>query len=36
MWGKAAAFTAVLIAIAFSVLKIAQYVLGKQGIKLVL
>lgn len=36
MWGKAAAFTAVLIAIAFSALKIAQYILGKQGIKLVL
>lgn len=33
-WGEAAAFTIVLIAIAFSVLRLAQYLLGKQGIKL--
>ena len=33
-WGEAAAFTMILIAIAFSVLRLAQYVLGKQGIKL--
>lgn len=33
-WGAAAAFTIVLIAIAFTVLRLAQYLLGKQGIKL--
>lgn len=33
-WGQAAAFTMVLILIAFSVLRLAQYILGKQGIKL--
>lgn len=33
-WGEAAAFTMILIAIAFSVLRLAQYVLGRQGIKL--
>lgn len=33
-WGEAAAFTIVLISIAFSVLRLAQYLLGKQGIKL--
>lgn len=33
-WGEAAAFTIVLIAIAFTVLRLAQYLLGKQGIKL--
>ena len=33
-WGEAAAFTIVLIAIAFSVLRLAQWVLGRQGIKL--
>lgn len=33
-WGEAAAFTIVLIAIAFSVLRLAQYLLGKQGVKL--
>lgn len=33
-WGSAAAFTVVLITVAFTVLKIAQYLLGKQGIKL--
>lgn len=33
-WGAAAAFTSVLIAIAFIVLRLAQWVLGKQGIKL--
>lgn len=33
-WGSAAAFTIVLITVAFSVLKLAQYILGKQGIKL--
>jgi iron(III) transport system permease protein len=33
-WGSAAAFTVVLIAVAFGVLKVARYLLGKQGIKL--
>lgn len=33
-WGAAAAFTIVLIAIAFTVLRLAQWLLGKQGIKL--
>lgn len=33
-WGEAAAFTMILIAIAFSVLRLAQYILGRQGIKL--
>lgn len=33
-WGAAAAFTTVLIAIAFIVLRLAQWILGKQGIKL--
>ncbi|MBQ9330356.1 MAG: iron ABC transporter permease [Oscillibacter sp.] len=33
-WGEAAAFTIILITIAFSVLRLAQWVLGKQGIKL--
>jgi iron(III) transport system permease protein len=33
-WGSAAAFTVVLITVAFTVLKIARYILGKQGIKL--
>ncbi len=33
-WGQAAAFTVILIAIAFSVLRLAQWILGKQGIKL--
>jgi iron(III) transport system permease protein len=33
-WGSAAAFTVVLIAVAFAVLKVARYLLGKQGIKL--
>lgn len=33
-WGEAAAFTIVLIAIAFAVLKIAQWLLGRQGIQL--
>ncbi|WP_283673432.1 ABC transporter permease [Butyricicoccus sp. Marseille-Q5471] len=33
-WGEAAAFTIVLITIAFAVLRAAQYILGKQGIKL--
>ena len=33
-WGSAAAFTVVLITVAFLVLKVAQYLLGKQGIKL--
>lgn len=33
-WGRAAAFTVVLIAIAFSVLKISQFVLHRQGIEL--
>ncbi len=33
-WGEAAAFTMILIAIAFSVLKLAQFLLKKQGIKL--
>lgn len=36
MWGKAAAFTVVLVSIAFSVLKLAQHLLGKQGIRLVI
>ena len=31
LWGSAAAFTAVLISIAFSVLAIAQFILNKQG-----
>lgn len=33
-YGEAAAFTVVLIAIAFTVLKLAQWILGKQGIEL--
>ena len=33
-YGEAAAFTIVLITIAFTVLKLAQWVLGKQGIEL--
>lgn len=33
-WGQAAAFTIVLITIAFSVLRLAQWLLGKQGIQL--
>ncbi len=33
-WGEAAAFTTVLIVIAFTVLKLAQWVLAKQNIKL--
>lgn len=33
-YGQAAAFTVVLITIAFAVLKLAQWILGKQGIKL--
>lgn len=33
-WGEAAAFTIVLITIAFAVLRLAQFILGKQGIKL--
>ena len=33
-YGEAAAFTIVLITIAFTVLKLAQWILGKQGIKL--
>lgn len=33
-WGAAAAFTTVLIAIAFIVLRLAQWILGRQGIKL--
>jgi iron(III) transport system permease protein len=33
-WGQAAAFTIVLILIAFTVLRLAQWILGKQGIKL--
>lgn len=33
-WGSAAAFTVVLITVAFTVLRVAQYLLGKQGIKL--
>ncbi len=33
-WGSAAAFTVVLITVAFAVLKVARYLLGKQGIKL--
>lgn len=33
-YGEAAAFTVVLITIAFAVLKLAQWILGKQGIKL--
>ena len=33
-WGEAAAFTVVLITIAFTVLRLAQWILGRQGIKL--
>ena len=33
-WGEAAAFTIVLITIAFAVLRAAQFLLKKQGIKL--
>ena len=33
-WGEAAAFTVVLITIAFTVLRLAQWLLGRQGIKL--
>ena len=33
-YGETAAFTIVLITIAFTVLKLAQWVLGKQGIEL--
>lgn len=33
-WGSAAAFTIILITVAFAVLNVARYLLGKQGIKL--